>query len=504
MTNDMKDPINPEFSGEIKVASRIIDYLSSGLYDSPAACLKELINNAYDADATNVYVFIKPDADRIIIEDNGEGLDRSEFEKHFKMISESHKRDNSDVTKLGRLKIGKIGIGFIAANEICDVMEIVSTKSGSSELLEVTIRFDLMRKDPADRRREGDSIAEADYSGRVSSTQNNSHFTRVFLKEIRGEARRIFSGARAGRLSSGDKSLYGLKPESVLRQLKDEHLRSWADFDEYSRNVLRVGLNVPVRYHEGWLPNSLDPIIGRVTRHAASRNFNLFFDGSEVRKPIIFSPPDRALVRPFNFEGKSVSAHGYFYAQQTGIHPQELQGLLIRIRDAAIGEYDQSFMGFSPNLGSLLQSWISAEISADDRLEEAMIIDRKTLRVSHPAYDELQQAVHNFLELFIKEVRNEIYLRGSDSRRIKRIQNIKRGISLVASEDTSEFSKPTAIFLDKAWRDASHNPIIQKKLLRRFTIDEFYQIVVEAAKEVLTPAQLERFVKALTSRLRGE
>ncbi len=89
-------------------------------------------------------VFVKPDADRIIIEDNGCGMDRADFEKHFKRISESYKRQESDKTESGRPKIGKIGIGFIAANEICDVMEIRSTKKGSTELLEVSIRFDLM------------------------------------------------------------------------------------------------------------------------------------------------------------------------------------------------------------------------------------------------------------------------------------------------------------------------------------------------------------------------
>src|SRR3954470_11667997 len=102
------------FSGEIKVASRIIDHLSSGLYESPAACLKELINNSYDADATRVDVFIKPDADRIIIDDNGRGMNRADFEKHFKKISESYKREEGDETSRGRKKIGKIGIGFIA------------------------------------------------------------------------------------------------------------------------------------------------------------------------------------------------------------------------------------------------------------------------------------------------------------------------------------------------------------------------------------------------------
>ena len=72
-----------KFQGEIVVASRIVDYLSSGLYESPAACLKELINNSFDADAKRVNVFVKPDADRIIIEDDGFGLNKDEFEKTF-------------------------------------------------------------------------------------------------------------------------------------------------------------------------------------------------------------------------------------------------------------------------------------------------------------------------------------------------------------------------------------------------------------------------------------
>ena len=66
------------FSGEITVAARIIDLLSSGLYESPAACLKELINNSYDADARNVEIFVKPDANRIIIQDDGEGMSRED------------------------------------------------------------------------------------------------------------------------------------------------------------------------------------------------------------------------------------------------------------------------------------------------------------------------------------------------------------------------------------------------------------------------------------------
>src|SRR4051812_40023366 len=143
-----------KFKGQIRVASRIIDYLSSGLYPSPAACLKELVNNGYDADATRVDILVKPDADRIIIRDDGHGMSREEFQKHFDRISESHKRDQSDRTKSGRPKIGKIGIGFIAANELCNVMQVYSTKKGSTDLLHITINFDEMRKPPEERRKD--------------------------------------------------------------------------------------------------------------------------------------------------------------------------------------------------------------------------------------------------------------------------------------------------------------------------------------------------------------
>src|SRR5258708_7599997 len=88
------DESTPEaFRGEIVVSSRIIDELSSGLYESPAQCLKELVNNAYDADATEVVMSVRPDADVIIINDNGTGLTRNTFERHFRRIAESRKRE---------------------------------------------------------------------------------------------------------------------------------------------------------------------------------------------------------------------------------------------------------------------------------------------------------------------------------------------------------------------------------------------------------------------------
>lgn len=68
------DGTEARLAGEVRVASRIVDYLSSGLYKSPAACLKELVNNSFDADAENVYLYVKPSANTVTIEDDGVGL----------------------------------------------------------------------------------------------------------------------------------------------------------------------------------------------------------------------------------------------------------------------------------------------------------------------------------------------------------------------------------------------------------------------------------------------
>src|SRR6185312_2916380 len=479
------------FKGEITVSSRIVDYLSSGLYESPAACLKELINNSYDADATLVEVFVKPDADRIIISDNGHGINRADFQRHFTRISESHKRDEGDETSTGRKKIGKIGIGFIAANEICDEMEIISTKKGSGESLHVTIHFDRMRQDLAERRRKGDDIAKADYTGEVEQAEISAHYTHVFLKRVRGEARAILAGAEPARPNAKARSLYGLRTESVRHILADQSLPSWTEFDEYSRTLLSVGLNVPVPYHSEWLPRRESQRLRDLVAEVADLNFSVEYDGTEIRKPIVLFPRDKSageacFIRRFTYKGTHVAARGYFYAQHGTIKPEELQGSLIRIRHAAVGSYDSSFLDFPTSEGSLIQRWISAEIWADDRLEDAMNIDRRTLRVAHPAYVELQRAVHAELRAVISEARKQLYETHNVERRKTRAADAISYMRQVVRRDVAPTNASVAAVLDRTLRVAEARPETSQ-LSRRLTVAEFYEIVVEVARETLPP-----------------
>ncbi len=497
---------NNRFYGEIKVASRIVDYLSSGLYESPAACLKELINNSYDADAKNVNIFVKPDADRIIIEDDGEGMNKQEFQKHFDLIAQSHKRDESDHTPSGRPKIGKIGIGFIAANEICDVMEIHSTKRGSNELLQVNIDFSKMREDPVTRRRDGEELAKGDYEGVVTTTDPDDHYTYVFLKQVRGDARNILASAKRNISSTGIQSLYGLSDKSIAEILGSESLTTWDKLDPYSENLLKVALSIPVKYYDSWLPEKLRSKVKWFETKLRKLDFSVKYDGSELRQPIILGhSAKRSIIKTFDFKGNNVSAQGYFFAQHNALKPQDLNGLLVRIRHAAIGSFDKSFMDFPTTIGTLFQRWISAEIWADDRLEDALNIDRKTLRTSHPAYVELQKAVHDFLSEFLGEVRRNLYQTGNIARRREQAKKTLVSLQSITKEEIAPISRETAKLIASEW-GTYHDDApaeFEKKLLKKYTVLDIYSIVVEVAKDVLDKRQFQQFFKKLTERLKS-
>ena len=488
------------FSGEIRVASRIVDYLSSGLYPSPAACLKELINNSYDADATRVDVFVKPDADRIIIQDDGLGLNKQEFVQHFARISESHKRDGASVTKTGRPKIGKIGIGFIAANEICEVMELFSTKKGSRDLLHVLINFSEMRQPLQKRRRDDGDIAKADYEGELLDAKPDEHYTHLFLKNVRGEARQILAGAMPQQGGTETRSLYGMSPESIVHVLKNPPPKTWKVYDPYSETMLHIGLNVPVDYYEDWLPSNLANKVRDLVDEVRRLRFSVYYDGTELRKPIVFAPTDNAFISRFAYNGHTVSASGYFYVQHGTIRPIELHGLLVRIRHAAVGEYDHSFWGFSASESSLIQRWVSAEVWADDRLEDAMNIDRRTLRVAHPAYVELRDAIHQQLRKVLRKARRDIYAAKSENRKRSNIEDALEELYNVADELLGSSARAVARQIIKRWRDEA-NKGLGSAVLRSYSVPALYRLVIEIGGEFLSDRQLSDFLERLTERL---
>lgn len=82
------------------------------MYAESIELIRELVNNAYDADATEVYVTVTSAS--VVIEDDGSGMDEKGLTQFFTVGSEE-KRVRSVSPRHGRKRIGQFGIGKFAA-----------------------------------------------------------------------------------------------------------------------------------------------------------------------------------------------------------------------------------------------------------------------------------------------------------------------------------------------------------------------------------------------------
>lgn len=99
--------------------------LGERMYVESIELVRELVNNSYDADATQVHIFVKPAS--IVIEDNGSGMAEKGLSDFF-VVGLPAKRINSLTPKFGRKRIGQFGIGKFAALSAADCFTVESRK----------------------------------------------------------------------------------------------------------------------------------------------------------------------------------------------------------------------------------------------------------------------------------------------------------------------------------------------------------------------------------------
>ncbi len=105
---------------------RIIDHLGVSAYSNYTKSIKELVANAYDADATKVNIWINKH--EILIVDNGSGMDETGIREGYIPIGSGKKRVIKRTPKYNRLPIGNKGIGKLAGFGIAILMEVETIK----------------------------------------------------------------------------------------------------------------------------------------------------------------------------------------------------------------------------------------------------------------------------------------------------------------------------------------------------------------------------------------
>src|SRR3989338_4152342 len=95
------------------------------LYSESVELIRELANNAYDADASEVKVTLLEDS--ITVMDNGTGMDLEGLKQYF-LIGSSEKRLRKKSPKYDRDRIGEFGIGKFATLSACNQFSVWTKK----------------------------------------------------------------------------------------------------------------------------------------------------------------------------------------------------------------------------------------------------------------------------------------------------------------------------------------------------------------------------------------
>ena len=124
-----------------------IDHLGIKMYSYIPNAMAELIANAYDAKAKNVYVklYDNDDEKRIEVSDDGIGMDFDEVNDKFLRIGRNRREDDAIIGDSQRKPTGKKGLGKLALFGLGDLIEVTTTKEGSNQKLKFILSLTALK-----------------------------------------------------------------------------------------------------------------------------------------------------------------------------------------------------------------------------------------------------------------------------------------------------------------------------------------------------------------------
>ena len=128
---------------KLKFVGALIEQLGAQLYPSATATVAELISNAWDADAHNVWVRIPfgqswSRGGTIEVLDDGHGMTREQAQLQYLIVGRKRRLQDGGQTEGGRLVHGRKGIGKLAAFGTAEILDCYTVRQGQT----VSFRLD--------------------------------------------------------------------------------------------------------------------------------------------------------------------------------------------------------------------------------------------------------------------------------------------------------------------------------------------------------------------------
>ena len=404
----------------VEVSSKILGHISAGIYRSPGGAIKELVSNAFDADATRVAITTNwPSFDIITCRDDGSGMTQDKFQRIMTQeIGNSAKRvrndgNDYDLTNQGRPIIGLLGIGILGVAQICHEFKVISHHRETETAFSARIRLaDFLREKVSDISPDiapKQPIDVGQFMVETIEYEPDKTGTYVLISDMRSAFIRKF------RETSGKDPL----PSKFSAFLEKIHrARSVKSLSDYWQMVWELTVACPIPYDDvgpfDWNKIEVEPEPKKQLIHLQQSlkkyQFEVVIDGLSLRKPNHYPLASPQLPKQERITGKLFSVDenikvygqafklsGYIYLQNSrAVEPMELRGLLVRIRNIAIGTYDPTLLTY-PKIPAPRFNWISGEICVEGEVEFILNIDRDSFNETHPHFVKLKEIIHNLL-----------------------------------------------------------------------------------------------------------
>ncbi|WP_217494981.1 ATP-binding protein [Marinomonas sp. FW-1] len=242
-------------STKLETDDKVLARVTDGIYRLPGSALRELISNAYDADAENVYVSTDvPRFNSMTIRDDGNGMSIDTLVNMIRHIGGSAKRTekgqelkvtNASDSSLSLIKkrklIGKIGIGLFSVAQLTRDFEIITKQKGDSFYSRAKIKL-FNYSDESVEIKSADDRGKSFQTGNVDiwkeETENiNAHGTDIILNNIK--------------ISAKDQ----LRSVDIWGQTENE-----TDKDEESDDIKDSSKAILPDFHVGYLEKDSDGI----------------------------------------------------------------------------------------------------------------------------------------------------------------------------------------------------------------------------------------------------
>jgi hypothetical protein len=455
--------------GIIKVADVTIGQLSRGLYRSTATAFKELVSNAYDADATMVRIDTNyPEFDFISCVDDGTGMPLEQFIWFFgkegigSCLKRKHRKDITDI--YNRPIIGKLGIGILAIGQLCNSFEIEShykDKKGESKayraqivLLDITIpdKEKVIRNNDTEKK----EIEVGTWEYEIIDYDEKKKGFRIYSSDVRATFRNEMKLSIAK--EKGEKISFNLS--DLHSEFYSKSKKSIRDCGAYLETIWELAILCPLPYYgeKEKYPIDLSSFTSKEIRSKEFKQalefiqerqsqflkdaFSVVFDGIELRRHIQF-PTVKEIIPKLSFiEFNDIVADsrlkfsGYLFGQvANAIRPLELNGVQIRLRGVGIGGYDSTFLKYYKEIETIRSKWVSGEIFVDEGLESALNIDRDSFNEHDEHFKKLQSVIHEKLNTLFNEI-NLIARERSWEKHEEKDKNLKRSMQKIIVEQS--------------------------------------------------------------------